>query len=218
MTAHEISNAPRSRRALLGGLLGGVGVWAASMVSRAVPAEAAAGDPILMGRLNKAGGTSTELQTSTSKPAFWARQLGGGHAVRAEAETGRAVMALAGHNGTGVWAYSPNNIAVRATTLTGSALQAFGENGIGIYAESVRSDALRAVSYDGYAGRFNGRLRVTGYQDLLEIRDPGAPPGYPPMSSDGATVRFFARDNGSGKSQLCVRFKSGAVQVIATEP
>jgi len=32
------------------------------------------------------------------------------------------------------------------------------------------------------------------------------------------TGRLFLRDNGSGKSQLCVRFNTGAIQVIATEP
>ena len=31
-------------------------------------------------------------------------------------------------------------------------------------------------------------------------------------------VRLFVRDNGSSKTQLCVRFATGAVQVIATEP
>jgi len=30
--------------------------------------------------------------------------------------------------------------------------------------------------------------------------------------------RLFVRDNGAGKTQLCARFPSGAVQVIATEP
>src|SRR5690348_7199975 len=28
----------------------------------------------------------------------------------------------------------------------------------------------------------------------------------------------YTRDNGSGKTQLCVRFHTGAVQVLATEP
>jgi hypothetical protein len=32
------------------------------------------------------------------------------------------------------------------------------------------------------------------------------------------TARIYARDNGSGKSQLVVQFATGAVQVIATEP
>jgi hypothetical protein len=41
-------------------------------------------------------------------------------------------------------------------------------------------------------------------------------PGTPPSPLSGA--RLFARDNGSGKAQLCVLFPTGAVQVIATEP
>ena len=32
------------------------------------------------------------------------------------------------------------------------------------------------------------------------------------------TSRLYLRDDGTGKSQLCVRFPSGAVQVISTEP
>ncbi len=43
-----------------------------------------------------------------------------------------------------------------------------------------------------------------------ERSDPSAPAG------GGAYV--YARDNGAGKTQLCVRFNTGAVQVIATEP
>jgi len=32
------------------------------------------------------------------------------------------------------------------------------------------------------------------------------------------TGRLYVKDNGAGKSQLVVRFNTGAVQVIATEP
>jgi hypothetical protein len=32
------------------------------------------------------------------------------------------------------------------------------------------------------------------------------------------TARLYLKDNGSGKAQLCVRFETGAVQVIATQP
>ena len=42
--------------------------------------------------------------------------------------------------------------------------------------------------------------------------------GSAPAAPIGATARFFARDNGSGKMQICVRFPTGAVQVLATEP
>lgn len=43
-----------------------------------------------------------------------------------------------------------------------------------------------------------------------EIADPDAP------AADGA--HLYCKDNGAGKTQLCVRFATGAVQVIATEP
>lgn len=39
-----------------------------------------------------------------------------------------------------------------------------------------------------------------------------------PAAGAANTARLFARDNGSGKTQLCVRFNSGAIQVLATEP
>jgi hypothetical protein len=50
------------------------------------------------------------------------------------------------------------------------------------------------------------------YGDLIltEISDPDAP-----SSNKG---RLYVRDNGSGKSQLVIRFPTGAIQVIATEP
>jgi len=49
---------------------------------------------------------------------------------------------------------------------------------------------------------------------FLEMREQTADPAAPSVSQG----RIFVKDNGSGKSQLCVRFNSGAVQVIATEP
>ncbi len=44
----------------------------------------------------------------------------------------------------------------------------------------------------------------------VERAEPAAP------AANQAVI--FARDNGSGKTQLCAKFNTGAVQVIATEP
>lgn len=49
-----------------------------------------------------------------------------------------------------------------------------------------------------------------GFIEGVEISDPSAP-----SSNRG---RLYFKDNGSGKTQLAVRFPTGAVQVIATEP
>jgi hypothetical protein len=50
----------------------------------------------------------------------------------------------------------------------------------------------------------------SGAIQLAEMTEPDAP------AANGA--RLYVKDNGSGKTQLCVRFATGAVQVIATEP
>jgi hypothetical protein len=63
-------------------------------------------------------------------------------------------------------------------------------------------------------GQSNGArwrdLYLGGYTEFTESTDPAA----------GATntARLYAKDNGSGKTQLVVRFPTGAVQVLATEP
>lgn len=55
-----------------------------------------------------------------------------------------------------------------------------------------------------------GKCRFGDVLELPEIAEPSAP---------GADRGFlYVKDNGSGKSQLCVRFPTGAVQVVATEP
>lgn len=40
-------------------------------------------------------------------------------------------------------------------------------------------------------------------------------PDAPALQGSGV---FFFRDRGDGKAQFCVRFPSGAVQILATEP
>jgi len=50
----------------------------------------------------------------------------------------------------------------------------------------------------------------TQFYELSEIGTPAAPAPN--------RARLFVKDNGAGKTQLCVRFHTGAVNVIATEP
>lgn len=66
----------------------------------------------------------------------------------------------------------------------------------------------------GVSGAWRHTNRVGGTSfgaiEFTEISDAAAP------SANGA--RLYARDNGAGKTQLVVRFNTGAIQVIATEP
>jgi hypothetical protein len=62
-------------------------------------------------------------------------------------------------------------------------------------------DGLLGISDSGLNG---AAIRLT------ERADPSAP--------SGNNAYFYCRDGGSGKTQLVVRFPTGAIQVIATEP
>jgi len=61
----------------------------------------------------------------------------------------------------------------------------------------------------GWSGDGDDPITIPDYVDFVEV---AAPTGV------ANSARLFARDNGSGKTQLCVIFGSGAVQVLATEP
>ena len=193
-----------------------------------------------MGRLNKAAGTETTLQTKTSGAAFLAQQLGGGPALRGEATHGRAVVGMAGSDGTGVYGESPDHFGVRGqsnigvgvfgqapggygvwgasdsgfalygTSISSNGLYASSDSGSAIFATSSSGNGIVATSGKGYAAFLDGRVRIGGYVDVRRISDPPAP--------TGTAARLFTRDNGAGKSELCVRFATGAVQVIKTEP
>jgi hypothetical protein len=59
---------------------------------------------------------------------------------------------------------------------------------------------------DGTADQAVGAHAVS----FTEMTDPAAPAAN--------NVVLFARDNGSGKTQLCARFATGAIQEVAIEP
>jgi len=59
------------------------------------------------------------------------------------------------------------------------------------------------------AGVPSFKAQPVKYHELQEISAPAAP------ASNRA--RLFLRDNGSGLTQLCVRFHTGGVKVLATQ-
>jgi hypothetical protein len=85
---------------------------------------------------------------------------------------------------------------------------------IGIESGRIWFTCGQAIDANGF--RFYGGTTLlfsvsgAGYIEGYEVSDPAAP--------SANTGRLYFRDNGSGKTQLCVRFNTGAVQVVATEP
>ena len=59
------------------------------------------------------------------------------------------------------------------------------------------------------------RFEVDALQPAITGEAATASPDAPVGLGKGT---FFFRNDGAGKSQFCVRFPSGAVQILATEP
>jgi hypothetical protein len=121
-----------------------------------------------------------------------------------------AVGGVSGGNSTGVEGYSGPNVLPAAKAKTGVYGYAdLDKASVGVFGGSPSGHGVHGRSTSGWAGYFDGRVFTNNYHELIEISTPSAP------SSNHA--RLFVRDNGSGKTQLCVRFPTGPVKVLATE-
>lgn len=108
----------------------------------------------------------------------------------------------------GVGAYGP---AAEAAVAFGAALDC---NIYRTAAGALKTDGSWAV---GTTGNITGdltlgaRLLMGGnYVQMTEMAAPGA--------GGANSGRLFLKDDGAGKTQLCIIFNTGAVQVIATQP
>jgi hypothetical protein len=118
-------------------------------------------------------------------------------------------------NSTGVLGFSGPSMGLgfappapkAKTGVFGHAAQDGGSRGV--WGNSPAGHGVHGSSDSGWAGYFDGRVLANSYHELVEIGTPSAP------SANHA--RLFVRDNGAGKTQLCVRFPSGAVKVLATQ-
>jgi hypothetical protein len=79
----------------------------------------------------------------------------------------------------------------------------------GVTGESPAGIGLYGISNSGYGVYSAGRVYTTKYYEMGEITNPAAPILN--------RARLFIRDNGLGKTQLCVRFHTGSVKVLSTE-
>jgi len=137
------------------------------------------------------------------------------------AGTGGGLLALGGSN-YGVKATS-GTTAIRGTSTAANAPAIRGESsgaeGTGVSGHSDQWVGVAGTSTDGfaiwgqsgtnYAGFFVNQVYMGSWIDIEEIGDPGA--------AGPNQARLFTRDNG-GKTELCVRFPTGVLQVLASEP
>ena len=222
---NEAVDNPRSRRALLAGVVGGLGAWLVSAAQRAMPAEAAAGDPVRMGQTNLASGTSTILQTTSPGTAYVVRQNGSGTAIRADSPQGHAAVfqthadhalayaVLARHDG-GSNAPS-DSVALRAESDSHTAISAFSARSSAIFARSGQQIGVIGSSRhrEGVHGSSERRNGVEG-SSLL-----GA--GIYGHSRDGDGIvgrggRWAARFEGGVLVQGHIDFKEHSTPPVPT--
>ena len=239
-TQPTTSTQSTSRRVLLAGALGGIGAWAASAIGRVSPVRGAEGDPVFVGG-NYSASTDTRFNTQNADAlhgdSLFANGVVGSSSsavgVRGSSQSSDGVQGQStGHSGvsgisdattwpaigswskgnsTGVEGYSGTGLPVAAPAKTG----VFGYAGqdaasVGVRGESPAGFGIYGkTTGTGFAGYFNGRTFMSQYIEVAEMSTPAAP--------GGNRARLFVRDNGVGKTQLCVRFPTGAVKVLATE-
>lgn len=128
----------RDRRLLLGGLLGGVGAWLASLAGRLSVTRATDGDSIVIGNAGQTGQSLTSLSAGLADtPAFRGlNSHASGRGLQGSATSGSGIS-------TGVWGQSASTSGrgvVGITTGTASP-----SDGIGVYGEA-RGTKSRGIS------------------------------------------------------------------------
>jgi hypothetical protein len=226
------STAPRSRRALIGGALGGLAGLIASRLAKPAAAEAAAGSPLIIGsEANNAGTSNTQLIANSDVVTFKLYQTGPGTALmgytttatgltrgvygRVDSPNGDGVQgrnAGALGTGAGVRAYGGNNYGVHATTDTASSYAILGEN----LSTSGGAFGIKGQTYDTAAafGDASGvyGLAAGGHASGVLGFANGDGPGVYAFSSSGPAI--YADNGGSNwAAQL-----KGRVVVEATNP
>lgn len=91
---------------------------------------------------------------------------------------------------------------------TTSSFPAWKRNGTRLEARFADDSAYTDLSSQSF------NIEGTGGSGYTQFTEQGSDPSAP--GANGS--RLFAKDNGAGKTQLCVRFNTGSTQCFATEP
>jgi hypothetical protein len=161
MTSPAISTGskPKSRRALLAGVLGGLGAWASSAIGRASPVQANNGDPVQVGGTHS--GTSPTSISSTGSPALLTSSsyTPGGTGVRSYTSADMGIGLQGISHGTG------------GIGVDGSATASSGAN-YGVMGHSASPSGaglLGRATGGGFALRTDGRVRADKVSGVATI-------------------------------------------------
>ena len=122
----------------------------------------------------------------------------------------------------------PDNVTVRVSTSDGTLVHLtkyqgstlpVKKGGIVVKSQGQNGNLLRSLDYGVPAEPMLQILdSTTGDISALECKFAEIHESTDVTAPAADRARLYVRDNGAGKTQLVVRFPTGAVQVIATEP
>ena len=243
MTALDPYKSPSpSRRALLAGALGGLGAVVATAIGRPAATRATDGGNALLGLSNTSTTETSFENTDAGEVSLGGHHIGSGIGVSGSSDSGMGVYAASdsgygvrggSHLSHGVYGVTVGSLAATVGHSVNNGLGVVGCSGVasvpapkaktGVYGYAGQDNASQGVwghspagngvvgsTTTGYAGYFSGKVYSTQFYELSEIGTPAAPAPN--------RARLFVKDNGAGKTQLCVRFHTGAVKVLVTEP
>lgn len=153
------------------------------------------------------GSTASTFPSSTHAVAvgYGAKATATGTAVGGKASAG-SVSGITDATSVGYNARASNrSVAIGKDSIAGSDQVAIGSGATAAHSNAValgKGTATTATDQVNLGARH------------IEITELAADPAAPALNG----ARLFTRDNGAGKTQVCVRFNTGAVVVIATEP
>ena len=231
---------------LASGTLGAPSAVSASLgdTSAILGGASASGDSLAVGRSasvaaggirNTAVGMSSAVTsgaTDATSVGYGATAAANGVALGASANAGGSLSTAVGKSATTGALTEATAIGASASVTGGtgtavgrSATASTGGVAVGKSATAAANGVALGASANAAAGYTYGvalgTLSVTNANNQVqimdrhvEIKELAADPPAPAVNA----ARLFVRDGGSGKTQLCVRFATGAVQVIATEP
>jgi hypothetical protein len=198
--------APRSRRSILAGALGGAGVLVAQALGRATPVAAADGDPLTLGVGTNAATASTVL-TAATEPVLAIVNSAAKTALKGTSAGGAGIWGQSGANPpagttttrTGVYGYSdqqhPADVGVWGDTAIGTGLVGTGDWGVagsgtvGIVGIGLEPDG---TGIHGYAGSGNPNVPASNTA-IHGHAGPGAVTGvYASASSPSQTALYVS--------------------------
>lgn len=182
-----------------GNVLGGISASASSIaVGAGAALTSGASSAVSVGVLASAAGQGVAVGKSASV------SVAGGVAVGYTAQATNTKSIAIGFDAQATSAQ--NNVTI------GEGSRVTSNGGVTLGAESITSHALSVALGAVVSTTANSQVAVgTKHFELLELAADAA-------AGAANSARLYVRDNGSGKTQLVVRFATGAIQVIATEP